>query len=214
VHVFGFAGGSWKETFSIPLNHNGVGLGILGILPVAADLDVTGDGKHLLVANYENDSVIAIHMTSHTVESELDLRPGIIDPGRTGQPRGTYPYWIAVKENDRAYVSSQRDREVVVLDLKALPALRVTGRIPLPGQPNKMILDRSGSRPFVAQDNTDSVAVIRTEDNKVISEIDTVAPQKVFHNPHKFKGAGPNSLALSPDEKWLYVTNGAQMLWP
>ena len=86
--------------------------------------------------------------------------------------------------------------------------MRVTDRIPLPGQPNKMILDRSGSRLFVAQDNTDSVAVIRTEDNKVISEIDTVAPQKVFLNPQKFKGAGPNSLALSPDEKWLYVTNG------
>jgi hypothetical protein len=34
VHVFGLVGGSWKETSSIPLNHNGVGLGILGILPV------------------------------------------------------------------------------------------------------------------------------------------------------------------------------------
>lgn len=144
VHVFAWTGGSWNEKASIPLNHGGAGLGILGILPVAAGLDATGDGKHLLVANYENDSVSAIDLTSYTVEGELDLRPGIIDPARSGQPGGSYPYWIAIKGNDRAYVSSQRDREVVVVDLKALPSLRVIDRIRLPGQPNKMILFWAG----------------------------------------------------------------------
>jgi len=35
------------------------------------------------------------------------------------------------------------NRDVVALDLIALPSLRVIDRIPLPGQPNKMILDHS-----------------------------------------------------------------------
>jgi DNA-binding beta-propeller fold protein YncE len=208
VHVFAQGTGGWTESPSIPLNHNGVGLGLYGILPVVAGLAVTANGKHLLAANYENDSVSAIDLTTHSVESELDLRPGMIDPADNGAPGGTYPYWIAVRGSDRAFVSSQRDREVDVLDLSALPTLRVIDRIKLPGQPNKMILDRSGRRLFVAQDNTDTVAVVDTNNDQVAAEIDTIAPPAVFANPAKFKGAGPNSLALSPDEKWLYVTNG------
>ena len=208
IHVFVKQGGKWTESSSVPLNHNGVGLGLYGILPVVAGLDVTRDGKHLLAANYENDSVSAIDLATHTVESELDLRPGIIDPQKSGTPGGTYPYWIVIKGDDRAYVSSQRDREIDVLDLSAMPNLRLIDRLKLPGQPNKMILDHSGARLFVAQDNTDTVAVIDTSSNKVVAEIDTIAPPEIFENPARYKGAGPNSLALSPDEKWLYVTNG------
>ena len=208
VHVFNVMRGSWKEALTIPLNHNGIGLGIGYILPVAAGLSVTADGKHLLVANYENDSVSAIDLAAHAVVSELDLRPGIIDPSQAGKPGGSYPCWVAIKGNDRAYVSSQRDREIVVIDLSALPALKVIDRIPLPGQPNKMILDRSGDRLLVAHDNTDTVAVISNSDDKVVAQIDTIAPRRTLPNPHQFKGAGPNSLVLSPDENWLYVTNG------
>ena len=208
VHVFADRNGKWGESSTIPLNHNGVGLGLYGILPVVAGLDVTRDGKHLLAANYENDSVSAIDLTTHTVENELDLRPGVIDPTNKGRPGGTYPYWIAIKGNDRAYVSSQRDREIDVLDLSALPVLRVIDRINLPGQPNKMILNRNGSRLFVTQDNTDTVAEIDTSTNKIVAEIDTIAPPEVFENRARYKGAGPNSLALSQDERWLYVTTG------
>jgi DNA-binding beta-propeller fold protein YncE len=113
VHVFNAAaGGTWQEGTAIPLNHNGVANGWNGIIPVAAGLGVTKDGKHLLVANYENDSVSAIDLSSGAVVSEFDLRPGIIDPAKSGRPGGTYPYWVAVQGNQRAYVSSQRDREI------------------------------------------------------------------------------------------------------
>ncbi len=206
IHVFQLQSGAWVEASPVSLNHNGVALGP-GIIPVAAGLAVTPNGKHLLVANYENDSVSSIDLTAYQVESELDLRPGIIDPAQTGQPGGTYPYWIAATAG-RAYVSSQRDREIVVLDLTALPSLTVLDRITLPGQPNKILLDNSGSRLFVAQDNTDTVAVINTDTGKIIAEIDTIAPRDLFPNPDNFKGAGPNSLALSPNERFLYVTNG------
>ena len=208
VHVFTEGSGGWIETSSIPLNHNGVGLGLYGILPVVAGLAVTADGRHLLAANYENDSVSVVDLGTHSVGSELDLRPGMIDPSENGKAGGTYPYWIVVKGNDRAYVSSQRDREVDVLDLSPLPALTLIDRIKLPGQPNKMILDRGGSRLFVAQDNTDTIAVVDTTSDKIVEEIDTIAPPGVFANAANLKGAGPNGLALSTDETRLYVTNG------
>jgi DNA-binding beta-propeller fold protein YncE len=208
IHVFDKAGTTWQEGPQIPLNHNGVGLGLYGILPVVAGLDVTSDGKHLVAANYENDSVSAIDIAGHSVISEFDLRPGKIDPAKSGTPGGSYPYWVSIKGNEKAFVSSQRDREIIVLDIKSLPTIHVAARIPLRGQPNKMILNKSHGRLFVALDNTDSVAVIDTDKNRVVEQFGTIAPKNVFPNRHGFKGAGPNSLALSPDERTLYVTNG------
>lgn len=209
IHVFGRqANGSWHEGHFIPLNHNGQALGWNGIIPVAAGIEVTSDGKHLLAANYENDSVSAIDLSTGSVVSEFDLRPGIIDPSKTGMAGGTYPYWVAIKGSQKAYVSSQRDREVMVLNIGALPSIQLVTRIALPGQPNKMILNRDGSRLFVAQDNTDTVAVIDTEADKVLEEVGTIAPPAVLPNPDHLRGAGPNALTLSPDEQRLYVTNG------
>lgn len=203
IHVFGCqANGSWHEGHFIALNHNGQALGWNGIIRVA-------DGKHLLAANYENDSVSAIDLSTGSVVSEFDLRPGIIDPSKTGMAGGTYPYWVAIKGSQKAYVSSQRDREVMVLNIGALPSIQLVTRIALPGQPNKMILNRDGSRLFVAQDNTDTVAVIDTEADKVLEEVGTIAPPAVLPNPDHLRGAGPNALTLSPDEQRLYVTNGA-----
>jgi DNA-binding beta-propeller fold protein YncE len=115
---------------------------------------------------------------------------------------------VAIKGSQKAYVSSQRDREVEVLDISALPNIQLMTRIALPGQPNKMILNRDGSRLFVAQDNTDTVAVIDTQADAVLQEIGTIAPGSVFPNAGNLRGAGPNALALSPDEQKLYVTNG------
>lgn len=209
VHVFSRgAGGIWQEGTPIPLNHNGIANGWNGIIPVAAGLGVTKDGKHLLVANFENDSVSVTDLSAGVVISEFDLRPGIINPTDSGMPGGTYPYWVAIKGNEKAYISSQRDREIDVLDISVLPAVQLLTRIPLPGQPNKMMLNRAGSRLFVTQDNTDTVAVIDTQSDTVLQEIGTIAPPAIFPNSQGFRGAGPNSLALSPDEHTLYVTNG------
>src|SRR6185369_15633777 len=57
-------------------------------------------------------------------------------------------------------------------------------------------------------DNSDSVLIVDTAKDKVMAEIKTTAPAGIFANRENFKGSNPNSLALSPDEKTLYVTNG------
>jgi DNA-binding beta-propeller fold protein YncE len=68
---------------------------------------------------------------------------------------------VAVRGNDKAYLSSMRDGEVVVLDLSS-GAPRVAGRIPVGQQPNRLILDRAQRRLFVANANGDSVSVVDT----------------------------------------------------
>ena len=204
VHVFERSAGRWSQAGPpIRLWHRH-GLGI-HVRPVAAGLAVTPDGRRLLVANFENDSVSLVDLHEGRKIAELDLRPGKINPRDAGIPGGEYPFWVLIHGN-RAWVSCPRDRQIVVLDLS--PTLRVIGRIALPGQPNRMILNQAGSRLFAALSTDDTVAVIDTRTSRVIQEIPTTAPPSIFPNPDQLKGSNPNGLALSPDEKTLYVTNG------
>jgi YVTN family beta-propeller protein len=141
VHIFESSGSVWSEAGApIPLGHT-TGEG-LQVEAMAAGMAVDASGTRLLVANFENDSVSVVDLTKRDVVAEVDLRPGKVDPALQGVPGGEFPFWVAIKGDQKAYVSSQRDREIVVLDLST-PAPTVSGRIPVRGQPNKMILNRT-----------------------------------------------------------------------
>jgi DNA-binding beta-propeller fold protein YncE len=148
-----------------------------------------------------------VDIASRMKIGELDLRPGKINPAQTGVPGGEYPFWVSIKGNSKAYVSSIRDREIVVLDTTA-PTPTLLSRISLNGKPNKMILNKAQSLLYAASDVTDTITVVDTSSDNVVEEIPTTAPGSTFSNPKGFKGSSPNSLVLSPDEQTLYVTNG------
>ena len=211
VHAYTLAqNGVWTEQAGspIPLGHGGVGVG-LSVQPQAAGIAVSGSGSKLVVANYYNDSVSVLVKTHSgwSVSSEVDLRPGKEDRAKSGVPGGEYPLWVAIKGNDIAYVSSIRDREIVVVDITNSPS--VVARIAVPGQPNRMVLDGSQDRLYVAQDNTDAVGVIDTASNRLLENIPATAPSGVLpESKAKLKGNNTNSVTLSRDEKQLYVTNG------
>src|SRR5262249_7152576 len=96
--------------------------------------------------------------------------------GRNGDAGGTFPYGVVVKGNDTAYVSSDRDREVVVVNVASPTEGHLIGRIKLDGNGLGMTLDASQTRLYVAQDNADQVAVIDTTLNRVSRKIDARAP--------------------------------------
>jgi DNA-binding beta-propeller fold protein YncE len=197
---------------TIGMNHpNTTGFGSgngLGIPSIVAGLAVNASGTRLLVCNHMNDSVTLVDIPNRKVITELDLRPGVSDPTRTGVPGGEYPFWAVIKGNNKAYVSSLRDREIDVLSI-ANDQPTVTSRIPVQGNPNKMILDKAQNRLIVAEDNADAAVVIDTNFDIVLDTIFTTAPADPNAVVEFFlKGANTNSLALSPDEKTLYVTNG------
>jgi DNA-binding beta-propeller fold protein YncE len=148
----------------------------------------------------------------------------VLSPGKSG-PGAT------------AYVSSLRDREIDVVDLGESCANGTTGqscflqaspvvkaRIPVKGQPNKMTLNVAGTLLYVAEDESDTVDVIDLNPrdvgvpsqnqpakvNTVIETIPVIAPPSVMSGSPlaQYTGANTNSVTLSPDEKYLYVTNG------
>jgi YVTN family beta-propeller protein len=203
LHVFVRDHSGWAEAYEpIALGHKN-GLGI-DTKPSAAGLAVNEDGNLVVIANRMNDSISVVDVAAHKVRGELDLRPGKSDPSEAGIAGGEYPYWVQLKGNT-AYVSSQRDREIVVVDIAAM---RVMGRIKVDGTPNRMILNAAKSLLYVAQDNSDSIAVIDTATNTVRESIDARAPLGTFADARAFRGAAPNSLALSPDGNTLYATLG------
>ncbi len=205
VHRFRLQDTRWAEVQpAISLGH-AHGLGIQ-VQPMAAGLAVNADGTRLLVANLENDSVSEIDLNKGSVIAERDLRPGKNDPSQSGVAGGEFPFWIAYA-GDKAYISSMRDHEIVVLQLDG-ERISIAGRIAVGGQPTRLIANRAGTRLFVANANSDTVSVIDTETGKVTQTLGTTAPQASYANASQLKGSNPNSLALSPDESTLYVTNG------
>ncbi|WP_394824797.1 bifunctional YncE family protein/alkaline phosphatase family protein [Pendulispora albinea] len=200
IHVYTRTGATWTEALPPMALGHAAGLG-LEVKPMAAGLAVTADGTRAVVANYENDSVSILDLAARKVLAEVALRPG------NGVAGGEYPFWVAIRGNDKAYVSSQRDNEVLAVRLDGeRPA--VVARIPVGTQPSKMILDREGKRLFVANASSDTVSVIDTEEDEVEAIIPVTAPRALLPNPRAFKGSNPNALALSPDERTLYVTDG------
>jgi DNA-binding beta-propeller fold protein YncE len=183
---------------------HGAGNG-LAVKPEAAGLAVSPDGKTVIVANLQNDSVSVIDLESGKI-TDRDLRPGKVDPAQKGVAGGEAPRAVAFVNNKLVYVASQRDRELVQLTLKD-GAAKVGRRVKLPGQPNSLAMGPKG-RLYAAMDNTDAVAVVDADDAKVIEIIPTGGATDEALKP--LGGAGANALALAPDGKSLWVSNGGE----
>ena len=101
VYVYTKSGGRFTAATPIALGHfapgaignarnKGVGL---GVQPNASGMDISADGKTLVVANNYNDSISVIDTATQTVRYEHDLRPYFANnEGQNGGVGGTFPY--------------------------------------------------------------------------------------------------------------------------
>jgi YVTN family beta-propeller protein len=213
VYQYVQSSGAWKQVAKIDLGHNGKGLGLFGVEPNAAGLGISPNGKTLVVTNNYNDSISVIDTATGKVRYDHDLRPYAAgNEGTDGAPGGTFPVAVAVTDAGKAYVTANRDREVVVVDVSSPNGGNLVARIKLDGLPNGVAMNKAQTRIFVAQDNADEVAVIDTAANAVIRKIDTRAPEGLLGDADeehrgKYTGAAPIAVTLSPDEKTLYAVN-------
>lgn len=167
---------------------------------VVAGIAVSKDGKTLVAANFENDSVSIVDTSTRKILQEIKF----FVPG-SQVATGEFPFDVAVKNTNKgaasiAFVSSQRDNEVLAVNI----ATKAVSRIPVGSQPNKMQLSPDESLLYVANGNSDTVSVIDTNLNKVVRTISLSRPGD------KYKGANPNSVALNPNGQTLYVTLGGE----
>jgi len=221
VYAYTKASGPWALGSTIALGHANKGVG-LGVSPNASGLAISADGKTLVVANNYNDSISVIDVATGTVRYEHDLRPFFAgNEGTDGGIGGTFPFAVAIKGNT-VYVSSDRDRQVVVVDISSLMAGRLIARVQLDGNALGMTLSQHGGHLFVAEDNADQVAVIDTGSNRLVAKIDARGPANLLSDGHgldfdrdyddqprhsRLTGAATFAVTLSPDGKTLYAVN-------
>jgi DNA-binding beta-propeller fold protein YncE len=215
IYVFERGPSRYAQAGAVSLGHT-AGLGLLSNAPaplnaaapkpMTAGIAVNRSGTAAVVANFYNDSISVVDLQARRKIAELDLRPGVLNPAQSGVPGGEYPYWIAIEGDQKAYVSSPRDREIVIVQLRG--RISVTGRIAVTGQPNRMVLNRAQNRLYAALDNADAVGVIDTATDRLLAQFSVTAPPSVLPQSGLPRGANPNSLALSPDETTLYISDG------
>ncbi len=196
----GAAGFALGRTFK--LGHAaGVGL---AVKPEAGALAVSPDGRRLLVANVQNESVTLIDLGSGAL-TEQDLRPGVLDPAKAGTPGGSYPRAVIWTSATRAFVASERDREIIGLDVSDA-GTKVASRTAVTGQP--VALAARGARLYAALDNADRIAVLDARSGRLEGAFAAALGPGAPPALARLGGAGTNGLALSADGRTLYATNG------
>ncbi len=115
-----------------------------------------------------------------------------------------FPLAVAVKsDGSRLYVGSQRDAAVYVLDTSDPAQIKQAGKLSTGSHPIALLLDKAQKRLFVANAHSDTVSIVDTSNNQVTGTV-LLRPDVV----KDVAGATPTGLALSANEKWLYVTLG------
>ncbi len=186
------AEGTWSDVRVVRLGHD-KGLG-LNQGPLTAGLAVALNGDMVAVANHENDSLSVLDERKNTV-FEVDLRPG------GGVAGGEFPLGVATV-GGFAYVTAQRDRELVEVDLGQR---RVTRRLVVGGPPVRVIASRDETRLYVSSANSDEIVVVDRVRFVVLERIPVGGPPGSA--AASLRGASPNAIAVGPDDR-LYVSLG------
>ncbi len=155
-------------------------------------MDVTADGKYLVVALGQADQAAVIELASRRVT--------LHDVGR-------YPYGVVTDPTrSRAYVTNERDGTVSVLDV---PSGKSVATIPVGNtrndyaHPEGIVADPVRDRVYVAVTDRDLVAVLDTQALEVERYVDVGRREAQL-------GTAPVSPAVSPDGATLYVANAGE----
>ncbi|MBA2688446.1 MAG: bifunctional YncE family protein/alkaline phosphatase family protein, partial [Gemmatimonadaceae bacterium] len=148
-------------------------------------LAISNDGRQLYVAENLADSLAVIDTESGRVIARYATE--------------RYPYAVVVAPNGTVYVSAWGGRSVHEFTPAGGGKLVEGERMMTARHPSALLLNRDGSRLFVASGSTDRVMVIDTRERRLIAELQDPPPE----GPDE--GSTPNALALSDDETRLFV---------
>ncbi|BDI29728.1 hypothetical protein CCAX7_17790 [Capsulimonas corticalis] len=169
-----------------------------GDLAYTAGLAVSGDGAHLYAADNSGVPKAGMRGSLRIFDTASVRETANVDlPG--------YPYAVAAvtagaEAGHKVYVTSEQRANVSVVDPVAGKSVR---EIATGTQPIGLLLDKAQARLFVANAGGDTVSIIDTRTDKVTRTV-LMRPDNMRGLP----GSTPTGLALSPDEKTLYVTLG------
>ncbi len=207
LHVFSLSGGGLEARRDVPVADKSDG-------NVVAGFALSRDLGSAIVALTFDSRVVRVDIASGARRWTARLgkaAPGLARPaGDPDSPNDVLGGRTLVADADplnvvwdedrgRAYVSLWGESCVAVLD--ALDG-RIVGRWPTGLHPNEMLLSRDG-RLFVSNGGQNTVTVLDTRDGLPTEVLSSAV------SPGDPPGSTPDSLALSPDGRTLYVANAS-----
>ena len=148
-------------------------------------IEVDDAGKRLYAVTKENNSLYIFDLRTNKLVNKVNLGSEAYD-------------CLLSPDKTKLYISLWGADKLAIYDIKAQ---KITSEILTENHPNEIIQNRTGKYLFVANASDNSVSVIDAKARKVIEVISTAL------YPTRLTGATTNGLALSEDEKILYVAN-------
>ncbi|MHB8793779.1 MAG: bifunctional YncE family protein/alkaline phosphatase family protein [Thermoleophilia bacterium] len=195
--------GTLTKTGTIPANP-------LPYTPVDQPAGIAFANGTIFMANYFSVDLTAVTQPASTLSlyrSSDGSRLGsytFMDDAKTNTP--SFPYAVTAKsDGTRAYVASQRDDSVHVLNTADPGNITQASKITNLSQPSALLLNKDQTLLYVANAESDTISVVDVAgDQPRLRATVLLRPADVSNLP----GVSPSGLALSPDEKTLYASLG------
>ena len=150
-----------------------------------AGLALSTDGRTLYVAENLADSLAVIDVSTGAVVQRLAT--------------GRYPYGVAVTPDGSVLVTNWGASALSVFAPSGSGRLNPATLVPAGRHPSALILNKNGSRAFIASGSTDRITVLDTRSHAVLATLFDPPPS----GPDE--GTTPNALVLSDDGTRLFA---------
>jgi YVTN family beta-propeller protein len=153
------------------------------ISPVGIEID---DNRQLLyVVSKENNSLYIVDLNT----KEIVFEQNVNHEGYT---------CLLSPDKKILYISQWGGKKIALFNTETRG---ITSSIPVSYNPNEIILNKNGNYLFVANAGDNSVSIIDTKAQKVVEVLDAAI------YPNSLVGSVTNGVALSDDEKTIYIAN-------
>ena len=154
-----------------------------------------------LLVNYEPASTLSMYRVN---DGQRLGSYTFNDAANTNTP--SFPYAVVAKsDGTRAYVASQRDGCVYVLNTTDPGNILLASKIPNLTHPSALLLNKAQTLLYIANAGSDTISVVNVVNDQLnVTATVLLRPSNVSSLP----GVSPSGLALSPDEKTLYASLG------
>jgi YVTN family beta-propeller protein len=182
----------------------------LPYMPVDQPAGIAFANGNIFMANYFSVDLKAVTQPASTLsiyQAGSGARLGsftFMDEAKTNTP--SFPYAVvANSDGTKAYVASQRDGCVYILNTSDPGNIAMAGKVANLSQPSALLLNKAQTRLYVANAGSDTISIIDLAGGKArVKATVLLRPPDIVNLP----GVSPSGLALSPDEKTLYASLG------